>query len=205
MEAEQSYDCMFKLLVIGDTGVGKSSLTLRFTKDSFPEEHVTTLGIDFSHRIISLDSKRIKLQLWDTAGQEKFHSIVTAFFRGAAGAIITYDITNMESFNHAKDEWLKEAKRWCLREEIAVVLVGNKCDLLDQREVPRSLAQEFANETGMQSFEVSAKDSVGVERAFVALAQECMKNMQRENLTYANNPSRPNDRPTGSTTCCLVS
>merc|ERR1712184_163282 len=125
------YDYLFKLLLIGDSGVGKSCLLLRFADDTYTDSYISTIGVDFKIRTVDLDTKTIKLQIWDTAGQERFRTITSSYYRGAHGIIIVYDITDVESFNNVR-QWLFEIDRFA-SENVNKLLVGNKCDLVSKR------------------------------------------------------------------------
>ena len=128
------YDYLFKLLLIGDSGVGKSCLLLRFADDTYTESYISTIGVDFKIRTIELDGKTIKLQIWDTAGQERFRTITSSYYRGAHGIIVVFDVTDQESFNNVK-QWLHEIDRYACA-NVKKLLVGNKCDLASKRAVP---------------------------------------------------------------------
>uniref|UniRef100_A0A0M3ICE7 Ras-related protein Rab-1A n=1 Tax=Ascaris lumbricoides TaxID=6252 RepID=A0A0M3ICE7_ASCLU len=132
-------DYLFKLLLIGDSGVGKSCLLLRFADDTYTESYISTIGVDFKIRTIELDGKTIKLQIWDTAGQERFRTITSSYYRGAHGIIVVYDITDQESFNNVK-QWLQEIDRYAC-ENVNKLLVGNKCDLTSKRAVEYNSAK----------------------------------------------------------------
>ncbi|KAL0401006.1 UNVERIFIED_CONTAM: Ras-related protein RIC1 [Sesamum latifolium] len=134
-------DYLFKLLLIGDSGVGKSCLLLRFADDSYLDSYISTIGVDFKIRTVEQDGKTIKLQIWDTAGQERFRTITSSYYRGAHGIIIVYDVTDQESFNNVK-QWLNEIDRYA-SENVNKLLVGNKCDLADNRAVPYETAKAF--------------------------------------------------------------
>ena len=137
---------MFKLVLIGDSGVGKSCLLLRFADDTYTESHISTIGVDFKIRTIQLDGKTIKLQIWDTAGQERFRTISSTYYRGAHGIIVVYDITNMDSFKNVK-RWLTEIDKYA-RDNVSKLLVGNKMDFGDSdaklRQVSHSKGKEYA-------------------------------------------------------------
>lgn len=169
------YDYLFKLLLIGDSGVGKSCLLLRFADDTYTESYISTIGVDFKIRTIELDGKTIKLQIWDTAGQERFRTITSSYYRGAHGIIVVYDITDQESFNNVK-QWLQEIDRYAC-ENVNKLLVGNKCDLTTKRAVETTAAKEYADQLGIPFLETSAKTSTAVEQAFMTMASEIKNRM----------------------------
>lgn len=169
------YDYLFKLLLIGDSGVGKSCLLLRFADDTYTESYISTIGVDFKIRTIELDGKTIKLQIWDTAGQERFRTITSSYYRGAHGIIVVYDITDQESFNNVK-QWLQEIDRYAC-ENVNKLLVGNKCDLTAKRAVETTAAKEYADQLGIPFLETSAKSSTNVEQAFLTMASEIKSRM----------------------------
>ncbi|KAL5284741.1 RAB1A family protein [Megaselia abdita] len=164
------YDYLFKLLLIGDSGVGKSCLLLRFADDTYTESYISTIGVDFKIRTIELDAKTIKLQIWDTAGQERFRTITSSYYRGAHGIIVVYDCTDQESFNNVK-QWLEEIERYAC-ENVNKLLVGNKCDLTTKKVVEHTVASEYANQLGIPFLETSAKNATNVEQAFMTMAAE---------------------------------
>ena len=133
------FDYLFKLLLIGDSSVGKSCFLLRFSDDSYVDSYISTIGVDFKIRTLEMDGKTIKLQIWDTAGQERFRTITSSYYRGAHGIIIVYDITDMESFNNVK-QWLSEIDKYA-NDSVRKLLVGNKCDLAESRVVDTAVAQ----------------------------------------------------------------
>lgn len=164
------YDYLFKLLLIGDSGVGKSCLLLRFADDTYTESYISTIGVDFKIRTIELDGKTIKLQIWDTAGQERFRTITSSYYRGAHGIIVVYDVTDQESFNNVK-QWLQEIDRYAC-ENVNKLLVGNKCDLTNKKVVDYTSAKEYADQLGIPFLETSAKNATNVEQAFMTMAAE---------------------------------
>ncbi|KAK6759147.1 hypothetical protein RB195_016392 [Necator americanus] len=168
-------DYLFKLLLIGDSGVGKSCLLLRFADDTYTESYISTIGVDFKIRTIELDGKTIKLQIWDTAGQERFRTITSSYYRGAHGIIVVYDITDQESFNNVK-QWLQEIDRYAC-ENVNKLLVGNKCDLTAKRAVETQAAKDYADQLGIPFLETSAKSSTNVEQAFLTMASEIKSRM----------------------------
>jgi len=167
--ANPEYDYLFKLLLIGDSGVGKSSLLLRFADNTFTESFISTIGVDFKIRTIDIDGTTVKLQIWDTAGQERFRTITSSYYRGAHGIIVVYDITNAETFNNVQ-KWLQEIDRYAC-ENVHKLLVGNKCDLVNERKVKYETAKEFADSYNLIFLETSAKNSTRVEESFIKMAQ----------------------------------
>ncbi|KAJ2451676.1 GTP-binding protein [Coemansia sp. RSA 2336] len=170
-----SYDYLMKLLLIGDSGVGKSCLLLRFSDDQFTPSFITTIGIDFKIRTIELDGKRIKLQIWDTAGQERFRTITTAYYRGAMGILLVYDVTDERSFNNIEN-WYMNVEQHA-SEGVNKILIGNKCDIEDCRVVSKDMGQALANKFKIQFKETSAKSNINVEEAFLELAGDIKKRL----------------------------
>merc|ERR1719189_995090 len=162
------YDYLFKLLLIGDSGVGKSCLLLRFADDTYTESYISTIGVDFKIRTVELDGKTCKLQIWDTAGQERFRTITSSYYRGAHGIIIVYDVTDLESFDNVR-QWLSEIDSYA-SETVNKLLVGNKCDLADKKVVDTDVASQFAESLEIPFLETSAKNSTNVEQAFLTMA-----------------------------------
>mmetsp|Transcript_24820 Transcript_24820/g.25448 ORF Transcript_24820/g.25448 Transcript_24820/m.25448 type:complete len:201 (-) Transcript_24820:297-899(-) len=158
-----------KVVLLGDTGVGKSSLVLRFVTNNFKPYSESTIGASFMSKMIMVDGKPIKFQIWDTAGQEKYHSLAPMYYRGAAAAIIVYDITRANTFKTLKN-WVEELKAQG-PQEIAIAVAGNKADLEDQREIESVTASAYAQEIGAMYLETSAKDDLNVHDIFVQLSQ----------------------------------
>ncbi|KAF2761044.1 rab GTPase [Pseudovirgaria hyperparasitica] len=198
MANTRNYDFLIKLLLIGDSGVGKSCCLLRFSEDSFTPSFITTIGIDFKIRTIELDGKRVKLQIWDTAGQERFRTITTAYYRGAMGILLVYDVTDERSFNtcvltaaHSPymfsskrmraDVDLKDIRTWFSNVEqhasegVNKILIGNKCDWEEKRVISTEQGQALADELGIPFLEVSAKSNINVDKAFYSLAADIKK------------------------------
>ena len=166
--ANAEYDYLFKLLLIGDSGVGKSSLLLRFADNTFTESFISTIGVDFKIRTLNIGGANVKLQIWDTAGQERFRTITSSYYRGAHGIIIVYDVTNPDSFNNVQ-KWVQEIERYAT-DSVQKLLVGNKADLVSERKVDAADAKDFASQLGLDLLEASAKNATGVEEAFVRLS-----------------------------------
>jgi len=170
--SKRDYDHLFKLVLIGDTGVGKSCLLLRFADDAFTESYISTIGVDFRFRTVKVDGKTVKLQIWDTAGQERFRTITSAYYRGADGIIMVYDVTSAESFEHVGD-WLGEVDRYA-SEGTCKLLVGNKSDM-ETKAVTTEKAKEYADSLGVPFLETSAKNATNVEEAFLTMAGELIR------------------------------
>lgn len=162
------YDYIFKLVIIGDSGVGKSCLLLRFADDTYSESYISTIGVDFKIRTIEHEGKTIKLQVWDTAGQERFRTITSAYYRGSQGIIVVYDVTDADTFESVK-MWLGEINRYA-SETVKKLLIGNKIDLVNKIQVPTENAQKFAETQELNFIETSAKDSSNVYEAFLKMA-----------------------------------
>ncbi|EKX36911.1 hypothetical protein GUITHDRAFT_97443 [Guillardia theta CCMP2712] len=175
---EGSYDALLKIVLVGDSDVGKTSLLTRFSDDNFSNSFISTIGVDFRWRTMSIKDKNIKLQIWDTAGQERFRTITSAYYRGADGIVVVYDITNKESFDHV-DMWMKEIHKFTDDNHVRVLVVGNKCDMEEKREIPTSLAREYCNQRGMKVVETSAKTATRVNTAFIDMAEEILENRQK--------------------------
>mmetsp|Transcript_25164 Transcript_25164/g.45547 ORF Transcript_25164/g.45547 Transcript_25164/m.45547 type:complete len:201 (-) Transcript_25164:493-1095(-) len=166
----QPYDLQVKLLMIGDSGVGKTCLLLRYANDSFSPTFITTIGIDFKIKNIKVDDKKIKMQIWDTAGQERFRTITTSYFRGAQGILMLYDVTDRRSFESIRN-WINQIEQHA-DVHVNKVLVGNKCDMLDEKVVSTEEGQKLAAEFGIPFFECSAKNNIHVEDTFLGLAKQ---------------------------------
>jgi len=168
-----SYDYLIKLLLIGDSGVGKSCLLLRFSEDSFTPSFITTIGIDFKIRTVDIDGKKIKLQIWDTAGQERFRTITTAYYRGAMGILLVYDVTEEKSFLSIRN-WIANVDQFA-QEGVNRILIGNKSDMSSKRTVDYAAGKALADEYGIRFLETSAKNSTNVDEAFISLARDIKK------------------------------
>ncbi|XP_053388141.1 ras-related protein Rab-8A-like isoform X2 [Mercenaria mercenaria] len=174
----KTYDYLFKLLLIGDSGVGKTCVLFRFSEDAFNATFISTIGIDFKIRTIELDGKKIKLQIWDTAGQERFRTITTAYYRGAMGIMLVYDITNEKSFDNIRN-WIRNIEEHASR-DVEKMILGNKCDMNDKRQVSKEKGEQLAIEHGIKFMETSAKASINVEEAFFTLARDIKAKMDRK-------------------------
>lgn len=164
----RAYDMIMKLLLVGDSGVGKSCLLLRFVEDKFNPSFITTIGIDFKIRTIESKGKKIKLQVWDTAGQERFRTITTAYYRGAMGIVLIYDVTDSRTFDNVQN-WFQTVTQHA-NEDAQIFLVGNKCDDEVNRQVTKEQGQELAAQLGVPFLESSAKTNENVDSIFYELA-----------------------------------
>lgn len=171
-----SYSYLFKYIIIGDSGVGKSCFMLQFTDRRFKNDHDLTIGVEFGSRTIKINDKAIKLQMWDTAGQENFRSITRSYYRGAVAALLLYDITNRDSFANI-ERWLAEAKNNA-NHDITIILVGNKADLESTRVITFEEGQAFANQHGILFIEASAKEAFNVDEAFINSARAVLSKLE---------------------------
>ena len=170
------YDFLFKTIIIGETNVGKSCLLLRFLENRFKPALDPTVGVEFASKSLVVGGRHIKLQLWDTAGQESFKSITRSYFRGAIAALVVFDCANATSFEKAQ-QWIEEVQT-ASSKNVFIVLAANKSDLLEKRVVSREVIAGFAEEKGIQFFETSAKTGEGVGEVFEALAGGVLAGIQ---------------------------
>jgi Ras-related protein Rab-1A len=171
------YDFLFKMLIIGNSGVGKSCLLLRFADDVFRHNYTLTIGVDFKIRKLDMESKSVKLQIWDTAGQERFRTITKAYYRGCNGIVVVYDITDRESIDQVQ-HWMSEIDVHA-SPDVCRLLVGNKADLIDKRAVEKDEGNALARQHGIPFIETSAKDSSNVERMFTTMASTMVEKASR--------------------------
>lgn len=172
---DNEYDYMFRFIIVGDIAVGKSCLLLQFSANEFKAVHEITIGVEFSVKTMDIDNHSVKVQIWDTAGEEAFQSITRSYYKGAIGALLVYDITRKDTFNHCK-KWLNEVKDNA-RKDICIILVGNKNDLSDKREVSYEEGEMFAQENELLFIETSAKTAENVEECFIKTIKEIIKNI----------------------------
>ncbi|XP_046396238.1 ras-related protein Rab-8B isoform X2 [Ischnura elegans] len=206
----KTYDYLFKLLLIGDSGVGKTCVLFRFSEDAFNTTFISTIGIDFKIRTIDLDGKKIKLQIWDTAGQERFRTITTAYYRGAMGIMLVYDVTNEKSFENIKN-WIRNIEENAAS-DVEKMLLGNKCELHEKRQVFKERGEQLAIEYGIKFMETSAKASINVEEAFFTLARDIKTKMEKKLEAsnpgtkggYQLKPMEPQRKPTSWLSRCSL-
>jgi len=192
MAEGSNFDYLFKVVLIGDSGVGKSNLLSRFTRNEFNLESKSTIGVEFATRSINVDGKTVKAQIWDTAGQERYRAITSAYYRGAVGALLVYDIAKHATYVNVT-RWLKELRDHA-DSNIVIMLVGNKSDLKHLRAVPTDEAKAFATENGLSFIETSALDASNVESAFQTILTDIYRIVSSKSLEQSADPIKP---PTG--------
>nr|CAB3265370.1 ras-related protein Rab-35 [Phallusia mammillata] len=180
----REYDHLFKLLIIGDSGVGKSSLLLRFADNTFSGSYITTIGVDFKIRTVEINGEKVKLQIWDTAGQERFRTITSTYYRGTHGVIVVYDVQSAESFVNVK-RWLHEIEQNC--DTVNRILVGNKDDSPENKVVETADARKFADQLNITLFETSAKENKNVEEMFTEITRQVLET--KKNSQHLVGPS----------------
>uniref|UniRef100_A0A1J3HRW1 Ras-related protein RABA1a n=2 Tax=Noccaea caerulescens TaxID=107243 RepID=A0A1J3HRW1_NOCCA len=183
-KADEEYDYLFKLVLIGDSGVGKSNLLSRFTKNEFNLESKSTIGVEFATKTLKVQGKVVKAQIWDTAGQERYRAITSAYYRGAVGALLVYDVTRHTTFENAA-RWLKEL-RGHTDPNIVVMLIGNKCDLRHLVAVKTEDAKAFAERESLYFMETSALDATNVENAFTEVLNQIHKIVSKRSVDGSN-------------------
>ena len=190
-ENEKKYDYIFKLILIGSSGVGKSSILQRYIQKLFNAEYTCTIGVDFFMKTINIRDKSIKLQLWDTAGTEKFKSITTGYYRGANAAFVVFDLTSKSSFDSVSD-WIENYYKYSNPDsEKHVILIGNKSDLKENREVTQEQIDNFTLNNKIKYFETSAKNGENIEECFYFIAEKLMNDLEEKGIE--NNINEKND------------
>ncbi|XP_076932298.1 ras-related protein Rab11D-like [Bidens hawaiensis] len=172
-DPSQKIDYVFKVVLIGDSAVGKSQILARFAWNEFSLDSKATIGVEFQTRTLVIQHKSVKAQIWDTAGQERYRAVTSAYYRGAVGAMLVYDITKRQTFDRIP-RWLEELRNHADK-NIVIILIGNKCDLEDARAVPTEDAKEFAEKEGLFFLETSALESTNVEDAFLTVLTEIFR------------------------------
>uniref|UniRef100_A0A0E0C7R6 GTP-binding protein n=1 Tax=Oryza meridionalis TaxID=40149 RepID=A0A0E0C7R6_9ORYZ len=185
--AEDDYDYLFKTVLIGDSGVGKSNLLSRFTKNEFCLESKSTIGVEFATRSIQVDGKVVKAQIWDTAGQERYRAITSAYYRGAVGALLVYDVTRRATFDNVA-RWLKELRDHT-DPSIVVMLVGNKSDLRHLVAVSTEDGKEYAEAESLYFMETSALDATNVENAFAEVLTQIYQTVSKKTVEASDDGS----------------
>ena len=179
-EDEDNYDYIYKIVLVGDSGVGKTNLLLRYLKNKFDQNSKATVGVEFGSKNITIDNSIVKAQVWDTAGQERYRSITSAYYKGSHGALVVYDVTKIESFNNV-DKWISDLRN-NTDEKLVIMLIGNKIDLDKERTVKTEEGQEKSNENELAYIETSALDSRNVEKAFESIVTKIHKTYINDNI-----------------------
>ena len=202
IKMEQEYDYLFKVLLIGDSSVGKTSVLLRYVDDTFCSEFQTTIGVDFKISTFQLNGKVVKLQLWDTAGQDRFKTIVASYYRGAHGILLVFDLTSQTSFQNIT-RWYEESQNY-LQKSVPKLLIGNKSDLTSQRVVKTEDAKALADRLGVEYIETSAKNSNNVKLAFESLSRSILNNTASgpTSTSPGNKGTKINQSRPVQTGCC---
>ena len=199
---KKNYDKLFKFVIIGDSGVGKSCILTRFADDYFTESFISTIGVDFRFKIIKIknpstnETMNIKLQIWDTAGQERFRNITSTYYRSSDGLIMVYDISYRQSFDNIS-YWIEEAKKY-IYEYIPIIIIGNKSDCLD-RKVSFDELKNFAEKHHVLYLETSARDNINIDTIFYELAKQCIN---ENHTTYESNKLDISDEIKQKKNCC---
>ncbi|CAM8999408.1 unnamed protein product [Rhodiola kirilowii] len=216
-DASQKIDYVFKVVLIGDSAVGKSQILARFSRNEFSLDSKATIGVEFQTRTLMIQQKSFKAQIWDTAGQERYRAVTSAYYRGAVGAMLVYDITKRQSFDHIP-RWLEELRAHADK-NIVIILIGNKSDLESQRAVPTEDAKEFAQKERLFFLETSALEATNVETAFTTLLTKIFNIVNKNKVTADesqgnSNPAvlsgkklvvpGPGQEIPSKSTCCLT-
>lgn len=209
-DLDLEYDYLFKLILVGDSYVGKTNILSKYIKDEFNQNTKSTVGVEFGTKILKIEDKTIKAQIWDTAGQERYKSITSTYYRGAKGAFIVYDITNRLTFESV-DKWIQDLNLNSDK-NITLLLIGNKSDLADKRDVTKEEGEEKAKSFGLAFLETSALTGENIDKAFDYMLKEVFNKtiIEKKNsgeIDYINigNNIEINDQPEKSSTCCLKS
>ena len=205
------YEYIFKIILIGSSGVGKSSILQRYIQKTFNDSYASTIGVDFFMKSINIGEKPIKLQIWDTAGTEKFRSITTGYYRGADAAFVVFDLSSKTSFK-AVSEWIENYYKYKNPDsEKNVVLIGNKVDLVDKREVTQEEAENYVKDNNIFYFETSAKEGKNIEECFNFMAEKLLEQyenkdnelVKRKDVIRSDNLKENTEVIIGEKKCCL--
>lgn len=175
------YDVLLRLLLVGDTGVGKTCLICRYATDVFNVNHITTIGVDFKMKTTQIEGKTVKMQIWDTAGQERFEAITKQFYRRAQGVVLVFDICSRSSFESLA-KWLLFVRQFSQPDTVVLVL-GNKSDRGERRQVPTTAALQFARENNLKYYETSAKSPHNLDEPFLELCQQILRNQESDHCS----------------------
>jgi small GTP-binding protein len=207
-DLDAEYDYLFKLILVGDSYVGKTNILSKYIKNEFNQNTKSTVGVEFGTKILKIEDKIIKAQIWDTAGQERYKSITSTYYKGAKGAFIVYDITNRLSFESV-DKWIQDLNLNSDK-NITLLLIGNKIDLEDKRDVTKEEGEEKAKSFGLAFLETSALTGENIDKVFDHMLKEVYNKITIEKknsgeIDYINigNNIEINDQPEKTSTCCL--
>ncbi len=176
---EENFDILYKIVIIGDSGVGKSNILSRYVKDEFREDSKSTVGVELGTKYVKIKETGAKVQIWDTAGQERYRSITSSYYKGSHGCLIVYDITNEKTFENV-EKWLEQAKKEAGK-DVSVILVGNKCDLEDARKITKEQGEEKAKTLNVPFFETSALSRVNIDEIFMELLNNIYNRTEGKN------------------------
>jgi small GTP-binding protein len=169
MSEGDSYDLLYKIIIVGDTCVGKSNILSRYIKDVFREDSKSTVGVELGNKLLKVKGTNTKLQIWDTAGQERYRSITSSYYKGSHGCFIVYDISNEQSFENV-EKWFEQVQKEGSK-DVSIILVGNKCDLENERQVPKEKGEEKAKQLNIPFFETSALSNINIGDIFTVIAE----------------------------------
>ena len=183
-EEDIEYQLLFKIIIVGDSSVGKTNILSRYINNEFKHELLDTIGVELNTKYIKIKGKNAKLQIWDTAGQERYHSIITSYYKGSLGCFIVYDITNQQSFDDL-DKWFEECKLHA-HKEATIILVGNKCDLEKQRKITKQMGEEKAKKLNCPFFETSALSNINIEDIFNVINEAIYEKLSNKGIDVGN-------------------
>ena len=200
MSENDNSDLTIKILLLGDSSVGKTCFLKRYTDNTFQDAYLSTIGFDFKFKFVTLDNgKTVKVQLWDTAGQERFRTIAKSYYKGAHGIILIYDVTNRKTFENIR-KWLNQISNEASN-KISIILVANKIDCEEERQISVEEGESLANENNLPIFEASAKDSINVEESFKFLIEKINENIGEFNSTQKSTQLNTQNTPTKKSCC----
>ena len=177
---------VIKILTLGDSGVGKTSIIQKFVNDKFSQNMLSTIGVDFQSKIIMIDNTKVKLKIWDTTGQERFKTLTSQYYNGADGALLIFDVTNKESFKRI-NFWMNELNEKKKLNELGLLLIGNKIDLVNKRIIDKEEAENFAKNNNLSYYETSALKNININNIIIDIAKQCLNNIKRNDENIINN------------------
>ena len=177
---------VIKILTLGDTGVGKTSIIQKFVNDKFSQNMLSTIGVDFQSKIIMIDNTKVKLKIWDTTGQERFKTLTSQYYNGADGALLIFDVTSKLSFERI-NFWINELKEKKKLNELGLLLIGNKIDLVNKRIIDKEEAENFAKNNNLSYYETSALKNININNIIIDIAKQCLNNIKRNDENIINN------------------